>query len=306
MKYIPHLQIEPNNPNLYDNGTPFDKPELIYNNLIGGSIPYLKTKQPVFEVLVGGQSTGKTTLGIHFIDIYNFLFGFPLVDLSSDKNPQYAQGSKEFLHRLPLCAQEGYPACEWDEAGTYSRKNSLTTDNKTMDESLDVLRVHKVAVLICRHDIHKIPREMLDHEILGFLIRCKMRQPGCDYVEAEVYDFVGSQYIIDYINKGYKPQQVYNKLVYPAFHFRFKDLSPKRSEQLDKLCSRKKKDMWANKDIKSQGLLSIDELHLQIPRSKIWIKQKIKEFKIETKMNYKKKNYYSEDTVKKLMSKIKK
>jgi hypothetical protein len=306
MKYVPHLEREPNNPNLYDNGTPFDKPELIYNNLIGGSIPYLKTRQPVFEVLVGGQSTGKTTLGIHFLDIYNFLFGLNFVDLSNDKNQQYAQGSKEFLHKLPICAQEGFPASEWDEAGSYSRKNSLTTDNKIMDESLDVLRVHKVAVIVCRHDIHKIPKEMLDHEILGFLIRCKMRQPESDYVEAEVYDFIGAQYIIDYINKGYKPQQVYNKLVYPAFHFRFKDLSPKRSEQLDKLCSRKKKDMWANKDIKSQGLLSLDELHLQIPRSKVWIKNKIKELKIETKMNYKKKNYYSEDTIKRLIGKMKK
>lgn len=306
MKYIPHKEIEPDNTNLYDNGTPFDKPELIYNNLIGGSIPYLKTKQPVFEVLVGGQSTGKTTLGIHFIDIYNFLYGLPLTDLSNQKNIQYAQGSKEFLHKLPQCAQEGFPASEWDEAGTYSRKNSLTTDNKTMDESLDVLRVHRVAVIVCRHDIHKIPREMLDHEILGFLIRCKMRKPEQDYVEAEVYDFIGSQYIIDYINKGMKPQQVYNKLVYPAFHFRFKDLSPKRSAQLDVLCSRKKKDMWANKDIKAQGLLNIEELSLQIPRSKIWIKKKIKELKIECKMNHKRANYYGEDTVKRLMMRIKK
>lgn len=306
MNYINYREIEPDNPNLYDNGTPFDKPELIYNNLIGGSIPYLKTKQPVFEVLVGGQSTGKTTLGIHFIDIYNYLYGLPLTDLSNQKNLQYAQGSREFLHKLPQCASEGYPVCEWDEAGSYSRKNSLTQDNKTMDESLDVLRVHRVAVIVCRHDIHKIPREMLDHEILGFLIRCKMRQPGSDYVEAEVYDFIGAQYIIDYINKGMKPQQVYNKLVYPAFHFRFKDLSPKRSAQLDKLCSRKKLDMWLNKDIKSQGLLNIEELHLQIPRSKVWIKNKIKELKIETKMNYKKRNYYSQDIIKTLLMKIKK
>jgi hypothetical protein len=305
MKYIPYKELESENNNLYDNGTPFDKPELIYNNLIGGSIPYLKTKQPVFEVLVGGQSTGKTTLGFHFLDIYNYLYGLPLVDLSNEKNVQYSQGSKEFLHKLPLCAEQGFPAEEWDEAGSYSRKNSLTTDNKTMDESLDVLRVHRVAVIVCRHDIHKIPKEMLDHEILGFLIRCKMRKPEQDYVEAEVYDFIGAQYIIDYINKGMKPQQVYNKLVYPAFHFRFKDLSPIRSAQLDRLCSRKKKDTWANKDIKSQGLLDIDEFHLQIPRSKIWIKQKIKEIKEEPKMNYKKKNYYSKDLILKLMRKIK-
>lgn len=305
MKYINYKEIEPENINLYDNGTPFDKPELIYNNLIGGSIPYLKTKQPVFIPIIGGQSSGKTTLGIHLIDIFNFLYDRNLVDLTELKNPQYAQGNKEFLHKLPICGQQGYPAHEWDESGKYSRKNSLTNDNKTMDESLDVLRVHKVAVLMCRHDIHKIPREMVDHEILGCLIRCKMRQPDVEYVEAEVYDFIGTQYIIDYINKGMKPQQVYNKLVYPAFHFRFKDLSPNRSALLDKLCSNKKKDMWAMKDIKSQGLLSLEEITYSLPRSKEWIKKKIKELKIEVALNYKKKNYYNEDIIKKLERQIK-
>lgn len=305
MKFIPHKRLEPNNTNLYDNGTPFDKPELIYQNLIGASVPYLKTKQPVFGVLIGGQSTGKTTLGIHLGDIYNFLYDKPLIDLTNEKNIQYSQGSKEFLHKLPMCGEQGLPVHEWDESGSYSRKNSLTNTNKIMDESLDVLRVHRVAVLICRHDIHKIPREIVDHEILGFLIRCKMRHPDTDYVEAEVYDFIGAQYIIDYINKGIKPQQVYNKLVYPAFHFRFKDLSPERSLLLDKLSSKKKKDMWAHKDIQSQGLMTIEELHLNIPRSKIWIKKKIKELGIEIKMNYKNKNYYSSETIKQLQRQIK-
>lgn len=306
MNYIPHLELEPDNDNLYNNGTPFDKAELVYNNLIGGSIPYLKTKQPVFIVLIGGQSSGKTTLGIHLIDIYNHLFSLGLTDLTDEKNPQYAQGNKEFLHKLPICGEKGFPAHEWDEAGKYSRKNSLTNDNKAMDESLDVLRVHKVAVMMCRHDIHKIPRELVDHEILGFLIRCKMRSPNTDYVEAEVYDFIGTQYIIDYINKGMKPQQVYNKLVYPAFHFRFKDLSPERSALLDKLCSKKKKDMWAQKDIKAQGLITLNEIHLQVPRSKIWIKKKFAELKVMPKMSYKNKNYYNEDVIKQLMRVLKK
>jgi hypothetical protein len=305
MKYIPYKELEPNNTNLYDNGTPFDKPELVYHNLIEQSIPYLKTKQPVFNPVIGGQSTGKTTLGIHILDIYNYLHSQGLVDLKDIKNPQYSQGNKEFLHRLPICGEKGFHAHEWDEGGRYTRKNSLTQDNKTMDEALDVLRVHGVAVMYLRHDIHKIPKEMIDHEIIGYMIRCKMRNPESDYVEAEVYDFTGTQYIIDFINKGMKPQQVFNKLVYPAFHFRFKNLSPERSGQLDRLCSDKKLDMWKHKDIKSQGLLDIDEIHYKIPRSKVWIKKKIKELKIESKMNLKKKNYYSEDTVEKLLRQLK-
>ena len=100
-------------------------------------------------------------------------------------------------------------------------------------------------------------------------------------------------------------QQVYNKLVYPAFHFRFKDLSPERSELLDRLSSNKKLEMWTQKDIKTQGLLDINELGMNIPRSVAWIKLKIKELKIEPKVTHKKKNYYSEDAIVKLKSKIK-
>jgi hypothetical protein len=300
MKYLPYKEIEPDNTNLYDNGTPFDKPELIYGMLIQNSIPYLKTNQPVFIPFIGGQSSGKTTLGIHFIDIYNYLYDQPLTDLKEPKNPQYSQGNKDFLHRLPICGEQGYHAHEWDEGGRYTRKNSLTQDNKILDEALDVLRVHKVAVIYCRHDIHKIPREMIDHEIIGYMIRCKMRNPEADYVEAEVYYFIGVQYIIDFINKGMKPQQVFNKLVYPAFHFRFKNLSPTRSRQLDQMCSDKKLDMWKHKDIKSQGLLNIEELTYNIPRSKIWIKQKIKQLNIEAKMVLKKRNYYPKETIEKL------
>ena len=297
MEYIKYKELEPDNKNLYDNGTPFDKPELIYDYLIGRSIRYLKGKSPVVFVLVGGQSSGKTTLGVEIIDIYNHLHKLPLMDLTNSKNPQYSQGGKDFLHKLPICGQEGFPAHEWDESGRYSRKNALTEMNKDMDEAMDVLRVHKVAIIVCRHDIHKIPKEIVDHEILGCMIRCKMRDPESDYVEAEVYDFVAVQYIIEYINKGIKPQQVYNKLVYPSFHFRFKNLSPKRSDMLDQLSSRKKIEMWTEKNIKAQGLLTKQELSDTINMSIAWLNKALKQIKANPEVVSKKRKYYSQQII---------
>lgn len=300
MKYIDYKKLEPDNPNLYDNGTPFDEPDFIYDDLVGASVPYLKDKQPVVIVLIGGQSSGKTTLGIELEDIYNYLYGLPMIDLLDKKNPQYSQGAIEFLHKLPICAMEGRPVHQWDESGKYSRKNSLSEFNKNMDEAMDVLRVHQTALILVRHDINKIPKELIDHEILGVLIRCKKRNPGSGYVEAEVYDFEQIAHLIHNMKTAIASQYVFNKLVFPNFRFRFKDLSPTRSSQLDRLSSDKKKDMWAQKDIKAQGLLTINELAEEIGKAVITVRNIIRELNIKPSLTLKKKFYYSQEDIKKI------
>lgn len=305
MSYIKYKEIEPNNKNLYDNGTPFDKPDMIQINLVGESIPFLKDKQPVVIVLIGGQSTGKTTLAVHLADIFNNYFQQPIMDLKIKNNTQYSQGGKEFLNKLPKCAEEGKPVHIWDESGKYSRKNSLSEFNKNMDEAMDVVRVYKTALILVRHDIHKIPKELIDHEIIGILIRCKKRKPGSGYVEAEVYDFEQINQIIYNLKNAVASQYIFNKRVFPNFHFRFKDLSTERSEQLDRLSTEKKKDMWLQKDVKSQGLLTAQELSYEIDRSVIWIKQKIKELNIKPEIILKKKFYYNQEVIPKIKKLIK-
>jgi hypothetical protein len=195
---------------------------------------------------------------------------------------------------------EGLPAHTWDEAGRYSSKNSLTAFNKDMDEAIDTLRIHNASIMIVRHDISRVPKELIEHEIIGLLIRCKKRIPGSGYTSAEVYDFQSVTHLIKEIKQATAPQYVFNKIVYPNFHFRFKDLSPERSEQLRRLSTTKKLDMWQQKDIQTQGLITLTELKTITNMSDAWIRNKIKELKIKEEMIHKKKKYYPQDTIQKL------
>ena len=63
--------------------------------------------------------------------------------------------------------------------------------------------------------------------------------------------------------------------------------------------------MWDQKDIKQQGLLTIEEISYRLHKSIIWIRTKIKEMNIEPKLVNKKKHYYSQEIINKLEYKIK-
>lgn len=290
------------NPNLYDNGSPFDRLELLTKNF-KQFLLYLKDRQPIVIVVIGGQSSGKTTLGIHISDLLNKLCGLPEVTINK-QCLQYSQGHKDFLSKLPQCAAAGYPAHQWDEAGSYSRKYSLTRDNKVLDQAMDVVRVHQTAIILVRHDINKIPKELIDHEIITMLIRCKKRVVGSGYVEAEVYDYESMCYLINYLKKEFVPQKAF-KMVFPNFHFRFKDLSPERSAALDKLSSTKKLEKWDETNIKQQNLLTFQEIAEKLNMSVAWVKAKVSELHIKESIVNKKRKYFENNVVEKLRYKIK-
>jgi hypothetical protein len=63
--------------------------------------------------------------------------------------------------------------------------------------------------------------------------------------------------------------------------------------------------MWLQKDVKSQGLLTAQELTYEVDRSLIWVKTKIKELNIKPEIILKKKFYYNQEVIPKIKKLIK-
>lgn len=281
-------------PWLYKNGSPYDKRDLIDKNLYEAVLA-LKSKQPVVIVIDGGQSTGKSTLGIHLLDSLNKIYGKQEVDLDEKDNKQYAFGGEQFIKKLPLCQEAELPAIEYDESGDYSRKGALSRFNKTMDRAMDMVRIYQVAIVIVVHNFAKqVPSELIDKQIATVLIHCLKREPGVGHVEAKVYDYSGMCWIRHNMKTEVIPENAYKK-VYPNFHFRFKDLRPERSVLLDKLSGMKKKELYNMTEIKIQGLLSYKEIAYKVQMSEAWVKKQMSQLRIKHVTMNKKRKFFSPD-----------
>lgn len=292
------------NPNLYANGTPFDKIDLIDKN-IKQCMVRLKDRQPIVIIIDGGQSTGKTTLSIHIADRFNHHLGQSEVNLSEKENIQYAFGGDQLIKKLPLCQDSNKPCVVYDESGDYSRKGALSRFNKTMDRSMDMIRIFQVAIVIVCHDFTKLPREIIDKKIATMLIHCKQRNPNSGYANAQVYDYSGMCWIQHYKKQEVVPELAYNK-VYPNFHFRFKDLEPTRSQQLHILSGNKKVELFKQSEVKLQGLLNFKEIGYKVGMSEAWVKQQVRTLKVKEESIYKKKKYFNPQIADMLFKKIKK
>ena len=292
MKYKP----EPtNNPNIYpttetkENNTPFNTPERIYK-FLKGALTNIHDNIPAVITIDGGQGSGKTTLAVELADAINHLTGKPELNLLETENTQYGLGAEQFLKKLPKSSSEGYLVNIYDEGGDYSRKGALSRFNKAMDQAMATVRVYKSIIIIIVHDFAKLPREMYDKQIVTVLIHCKQRTPGSGYSTAEIYDYNNLCYVLDNKKNVKVPEHAYKGA---NWHFRFKDLHPQRSQQLAKLCSIKKKELWENTQIKMEGYLTYKELSIKTRKGQSTIKKILTKLGIKPDTKYKKKNYYN-------------
>jgi hypothetical protein len=289
---------------LYKNGSPFDKIEIIDRN-IKNCLIRLKDRQPIVIIIDGGQSTGKTTLSVLIADRFNYHSGQSEVNLNEKENIQYAFGGDQLIKKLPLCQDNNKNAIVYDESGDYNRKGALSRFNKTMDRSMDMIRIFQVAIIIVCHDFTKLPREIIDKKIATFLIHCKQRNPGSIYANAQVYDYSSMCWIQHYKKTEVVPEVAYNK-VYPNFQFRFKDLEKSRSDKLHILSGTKKLELFKQSEVKLQGLLNFKEIGYKCGMSEAWVKGQVRQLKLKEESIYKKKKYFNPQIADMLFKKIKK
>ena len=293
-----------NNPNLYANGTPFLEIEDLDKYILKKAIKEVNGKKPVVIVIGGPQSSAKTTLSVHFADRVNILTGFPLLDLTNENNPQYSQGSKNFMKKLNEARLKGYKIIVWDEtASDYRRKRAISNINKILDEAMDMIRRFKMIVILVYHDFSEIPNELIRKKVITCLFQNQDRDIEHNYVSSKLYNYGKMCLIKHNLIKSIIPEYAYS--VEPNFAIKFKDLSPERSAQLEKLSSSIKDKIFESAEIRLQGYLTQEELSDKTMMSKAWVRKTLNKFNIIAERRIKKINYYPANTLERLKSKIK-
>lgn len=292
------------NPNLYSNGSPFLELEKLDFNL-HSFLREVDGKKACVLVVGGSQSSAKTTLGVHLVDRINFFTGFPILDLSSmDSALQYCQGSKNFLRRLNELKDTGRKIIVWDEtAADYRRKRAISNINKTLDESMDMLRRFKIIVVLVYHDFTEIPTELIKKKVVTCLFQNSDRDINKDFVISKAYNY-GKMLIIKHnMIKSIIPEYAFS--IEPNFSVHFKDLSPERSKQLEILSTNIKDKIFERAEISLQGYLCQDDLSAKLGMSKAWVRQKIKLLNIESVRRISNVTYYDAKVLERLKNQIK-
>ena len=283
----------------YENGTPFQDFEKVNMN-IDKLILRKQDKKPCLVLIDGISSSGKTTKAVHLIDLINKKHGLGEMDLTL-KSLQIGTGASDFLSKLRPCAEAGLPAIVFDEAGEYNKRGWNSKLNKILDSVMDTFRAYKIIVFFVLHDFSELPKHIWNAKIPTFLIHLKERKKGVG--RSYWYELKSMYYIINYRKTEVFPEASYDK-VFPNFRCEFKNLEPERSNALDKLSTRAKKDRLEGSEIAIQGLLGFGDIAKLILRSEAWVKKTIRIYKYKEERTFKKKKYYTQDILSKLNSKI--
>lgn len=287
------------NINIFPNDSPFEEKELVEAEINKWIIRKNK-KKPVFILLDGVQSTGKTTLAIHIIDYINKQHGLPQCDLGKE-HIQLSMGGEQFIENIGKCEDAKSPVLAYDEAGDYNRKGWQSQLNKILDRILDTFRAYGIIALLITHDFTKLPPEVFDKRLCWILIHLKER----DHNGRSEWHWLRNIYQIKELRKkAIFPEDAYNR-IHPNIKTRFKDLSPERSRQLDELSTSSKRSMRDTLQLKLKGLLTIREMADKLNRSTAWVRAKIPQLKIKSQIYHKRIKYYNNEAYLRLIDELK-
>lgn len=281
------------NRKLFSHGLPFD-PTLKLN--IIALKDRIKDNKASLLVIDGGVGQGKTTLAVHIADEYQ---GSPI-----NLNYQYAMGGDMFQEKLQICENLGLIVLIYDEAGDFSKRGALTSFNKRLNRIFETFRAFKILIIIVLPNFNVLDEHLFDLKIPRLLVNVTNRKK---YGNFRAY----SLYRMHYIRHKMRDKRLvikemaYTK-VYSNFKGQFLDLSPERSNELEKISTSGKKNIISEGILESRGLQSIHQLARKVHRSHIWIRAKIKKLKFKHVQIYKKRKYYEGAIIEQLLDEVKK
>lgn len=280
-------------PYLYDNGFPFVK-ELAIN--LDGQIERIGKHKPSLIIIDGGQGEGKTTLLTEMLDYVNSKHGLGPADLSLKHHPQIALGGKEFTKNFNTCKKEGLPIIGYDEAGDFTKRGSISSFNARLIRRFETFRSSNLIVVICLPNFGILDTHLFDLQILRGLIH--LRDRGENYGNMYAYSGMESGWVRYWIEKLPKPlrYQAYMKCAY-SFRGQFKNLPPKRAEQLARLSDFGKDREDFEAEVRFLGLLTYRDLATRLGMSIIWLRIAIGELNIHEERIIKKVKYFKKEVL---------
>jgi len=285
-KPAPYKTIQP----LYKHGLPFS--ETLAENLLLQKKRVFEQNKASLILIDGGVGEGKTTLGVHIAD---FLQGKPI---SFDE--QLSMGGIDFIKKLKFCFKNELPVLLYDEAGDFNRRGSLTKFNNMLNRVFETFRAFKIIIVLILPSFDCLDNTLFDKKIPRMLINCYDRE---NFGNFRAYSLFRMFYIKDRMRRYVVKPAAYS-YVRPNFRGHFLNLSPERSQELDKFSISGKFEILDDAQIKFDNLYSLADLSQKIGFSVSWIILRLKELNIEPVKVVRLKNYYDVFTLEKLASTI--
>jgi hypothetical protein len=278
---------------LYDNGLPFSSK--LDENLDDLKERVLVNNKAALIIIDGAIGEGKTTLAVHCAD---YLAGGEITF-----KEQLAMGGQDFTKKLRVCFTKKYVIIIYDEAGDFNRRGSLTRFNAMLNRVFETYRAFKIIVILSLPLFAVLDNDIFDKQIPRLLIHCFDRRN--DYGDYKAYSLYRMLFVKDKMQKLTVKTAAYG-MVEPNFRGHFKDLPPIRRRQLDLFSTKGKFDMLELADIQFKGLLSYDDIAKRLAKSVIWVKQKTSKLQITHKKIYKKKKYFDNSIIDRLVEETEK
>lgn len=272
---------------LYNHGHAFS--EKLAENIKDG-LERVKLKKATCIVIDGGVGEGKTTLAVHIADYINKLNGLPEINLEVEKASQIGMGGKEFSHKMAECYRDKLPVIIYDEAGDYARRQAMTSFNAYLNRIFETYRAFKIVVIICLPNQYVLDNTLFDNKIPRMILHLSGRTGNqgnfSGYSLGRIFYVRGLMRKIEDKNYAYT-------VVEPNFYGHFLDLSPERSEMLDKLTISGKIDILKKTQSNLSPQLNLAEISEKTGLTVNGLRNKLARLKIRPAQTIKNTSYYS-------------
>ena len=201
---------------------------------VNGLRARIKNNKASAVVIDGQMGEGKTTFAVKLLEEYQ---SRKRINYSM----QYAVGGDDFIKKLELCVDNKLGAIIYDEAGDFSKKNTLSKFNKSLDMVFQTFRTYKILIIIVLPFFQDLDRGIYDRGVVRILFNCNGRTETKGFVR--VYNLRRLFYLLDYMRRKQPPvrQMCYFKTT-PNYREGFLDLPKERSSELDEISTLQKRE----------------------------------------------------------------
>ena len=215
---------------LYDNGLPF--PSDFKEEIILPLIEDLK-RRPSMLIIDGAPGTGKTTLGVHIVDLIN---GFPM-DLVDNK--QLAMGGPDLMIKAEDCRKAKLKVILYDEADL-DKRGSLTRFNSNLMGFFREYRSMEILIILIIQNVSWLDSRIFDVGLVEGLVHLYDPQDG--YTRYSVYDLENLSYLLfNMVRMGMQKRKAYS-ITHGYKRGQFLNLPPERAAQLEKISNSQKRE----------------------------------------------------------------
>jgi hypothetical protein len=185
-------------------------------------------------------------------------------------------------------------ALVYDEAGDYSKSQSMSKEGKQMDRFFQTFRAYKIVLIMTAPCFYHISNKLYDSAIARFLVHCHDRVEGVGG-EFKVYDMRTMDFMRYYAEKHSATKNDCYRYFKPAFHGKWKELPDKIAKKISKRGIKGKAQINTEAAIKMNGWVSYNDLVKEFGKSQKHIRDKLNDRGIKPTNIKKKVKYFNKE-----------